>query len=326
MQKKALGNTNIAVTPVGMGVLTIGPTQLACPLAEGSRLIRYALEQGINFLDTAEFYQTYRYITRALKDLGPSFAQNALPRPVIASKSLACSYEDMRRAIEDCRTELDLDQIDIFLMHEVVQAPDFENRSGAWACLQDAKAKGLVKAIGISTHHTDAALKAADTPGMDILFPLINFQSLGIRKGSDQGTKEDMERAILAAAENGVGVFAMKALGGGNLVKDYIKAMDYVTALPGIQSVMLGFGCRKDVDDAIAYFEGSLPKDYSPEFAKKRMFVDRGDCVGCGACVRYCTSKAISFGDDGLAKVDTDKCVLCVYCAQVCPTRALIFL
>jgi len=321
MEKRVLGNTDIAVTPVGMGVLTIGPTQLACSLDEGARLVRYSIEQGIDFLDTAEFYQTYHYIKRALKELDPS-----LPRPVIASKSLTEDYEGMRRAIDNCRIELDLDQIDIFLLHEVVQAPDFENRKGAWACLKDAKAKGHVKAIGISTHHTCAANEAVKTPGMDILFPLINFQSLGIRKGDTEGKKEEMEKAIRSAAEAGIGVFAMKAFGGGNLVKDYVKALDYVTALPGVQSVMIGFGCRKDVDDAVAYFEGRMSEGYEPDVSKKRMFIDRGDCIGCGACVSYCTSKAITFGDDGIVEVDTGKCILCGYCVPVCPTRALLFL
>ena len=326
MKKNILGKTNIEVTPVGMGVLTIGPSQLACSLVEGARLVRYALEKGITFLDTAEYYQTYRYITRAFKDLLPAFSQNALPRPVIASKSLATDYEGMRLAIEDCRIKLGLDQIDIFLLHEVVQAPDFENRSGAWSCLQDAKAKGYIKAAGISTHHADTALVAAGTPGMDILFPLINYRGLGIRHGKDAGTKEEMEDAIRINSENGTGIFAMKSLGGGNLVREYIQALDYVTELSGIQSVMLGMGCKKDVDDAIAYFEGQLPRDYEPDVSKKRMFIDKSDCIGCGSCVRYCTSKAISFGTDGLASVDNKKCILCGYCVQLCPTRALLFL
>ena len=321
-----LGKTNIAVTPVGMGVMTIGPTQLNCHLSEGADVVRYAIEQGINFLDTAAFYRTYPFIKLAFKALEPSFAEGALPRPVIASKSLARGYEDMARAVEDCRMALDIDQIDIFLLHEVVHAPDFNNRAGAWACLQDLKAKGVVKAIGLSTHHVDTAYAAAETPGMDLLFPLINYQSLGIRKGPGQGTRDEMEAAIKKAADNGIGVFTMKALGGGNLVLDYIKALDYVTALPGIQSVMMGFGCKQEIDDAVSYFKGQMTKDYEPDVSNKNMFIDRGDCIGCGACVSKCTSKAIILGNDGIAAIDTQKCLLCGYCVPVCPTRALIFL
>ena len=326
MKKKELGKTGIHVTPVGMGVLTIGNTQLALSLEAGARVVRYAVEQGINFLDTAEYYHTYQYIKRAMNNLASAFDQGALSRPVIASKSLVSDYDGMRRAIDDCRTALNLDIIDIFLLHEVRQPPDFADRSGAWACLQDAKAKGHVKAIGISTHHTDAAAEAVQTPGVDILFPLINFQGLGIRKGGEAGSREDMEKAIKDASAKGIGVFAMKAFGGGNLTPYYVEALDYVTRLPGIDSTMIGLGSVRDVADAVAYFEGRLPADFVPNTKRKHMFIDRGDCEGCGACAAYCTSKAISMDDEGIAVVDTEACIMCGYCVQVCPTRALIML
>jgi len=232
----------------------------------------------------------------------------------------------MQKAIEDCRAALDLDTIDIFLLHEVMQAPDFEYRSGAWECLGDTKAKGQVKAIGISTHHADAALTAAGTPGMDILFPLINYKGFGIRSGDFEGTREEMENAINAAAESGIGVFAMKVLCGGNFAGDYIEALDYAAALNGVQSVMLGMGCKRDVDDAINYFNGSLPIGYKPDISNKHMYIDKSDCLGCGACMKKCTSMAISYGKDGSAEIDTEKCINCGYCVPVCPTRALIFL
>ena len=41
MELKKLGNTDIWVTPIGFGVLTIGKTQLNLSLEEGARLIRY---------------------------------------------------------------------------------------------------------------------------------------------------------------------------------------------------------------------------------------------------------------------------------------------
>ena len=326
MDKRRLGNTDIFVTPVGMGVLTVGRTQLNLSVEAGSQIVCHALERGINFLDTAEFYETYPYIKRALDNLASSFSSGALHRPVIVSKSLSLDYNGMRAAIEDCRKALNMDQIDIFLLHEVREVPDFKNRSGAWECLNDAKAKGLVKAVGLSTHHICVVNEAYTTPGIDVIFPLINYESLGIRKGSDTGTCDEMAHAIMAAAENGIGIFTMKAFGGGNLLKDYKKALDYVTSLSGITSTMIGMGCKKDVDDAIAYFENRLPQNYAPDVTNKHMFVDRGDCESCGACVSRCTSKAIHLDNEGIALIDYTKCVLCGYCAPVCPSRALIML
>ena len=326
MDRKRLGNTELFVTPVGMGVLTIGRTQLGLQVETGAAVIQHAIESGINFLDTAEFYETYPYIRHALDALEPAFLSGALSRPIIASKSLAPSYVGMRRAIKDCREALGIDAIDIFLLHEVREAPDFENRTGAWECLLEAKDKGLVRAIGISTHHICAAADAINTPGLDILFPLINFRGLGIRKGASTGTKEEMEIVIKTAAERGIGVFSMKAFGGGNLLGDYTKALDYTTSLPGITSAMIGLGSEKDVDDAVAYFENRLPAGFIPDVSEKRMFVDRGDCEGCGACALRCTSKATRLDENGIAVIDQTKCVLCGYCAYVCPTRALIML
>lgn len=326
MDMKPLGNTGIAVTPVGMGAMTIGHSRLALSLEAGASVVRYALERGINFIDTAESYNAGHYVKRALKALAPAFSSGILPRPVVVSKSSAHGHDGMRRAVDQCRAAMDLDQIDIFLLEGVRQAPDFAGRCGAWDCLQEAKAKGRVRAIGISTHDVDAAAEAVRVPGMDILFTLINYQGLGISKGGGPGDREDMEKAILEASAQGIGVFTMRALGGGSLARNYKEALDYASALPGSASVMIGMGSGKDVDDAVAYFEGRLPEAFVPDAQRKHVFIDRGSCAGCGDCVRYCTSKAIRLDEEGIAAVDYNVCVLCGFCAPVCPSHALILL
>ncbi|MGI6727783.1 MAG: aldo/keto reductase [Anaerovoracaceae bacterium] len=318
MEKRVLGKTGIEVTPVGFGVLTVGNSQLNLPIEEGAAILRYALEQGINFLDTAQYYKTYPYIRKALKGL--SFD------PVIVSKSLDLSYKGMEHAIEEARSEMNRDVIDIFLLHEVRNDPDWKYRIGAWECLQEAKAKGIVKAIGLSTHHVDVAEQAAVIPEVDVLFPLINFRSLGIRKGTGTGTKEEMAAAIKKSANAGQGVFAMKVLGGGVLTGNYQEAIRYVMSLDGISSLMVGFGNTNEVDRMIEMVEGTLNPDYVPDLSKKRIFIDQGDCEGCGACERRCPNKAIYMNDRGLANIHYDICMTCGYCAPVCPVRAIIMI
>jgi uncharacterized protein len=316
MNKIELGKTGLFVSPIGFGVLTIGDNQLNLPLAEGAGIIRYGLERGINFLDTAQCYRTYPYIREALK--GSNFD------PVISSKSLVLSATDMAIAIEEARQALDRDVIDIFLLHEVRNDPDFSNRSGAWEQLQEAKIKGLVKTIGVSTHHVDVAEKMIDIHECDVLFPLINMESLGIRHGNGFGTKEDMAAAIMKNGQQGKGIFAMKAFGGGNLVQNYTKCLDYVTSLSGISSVMLGFGTRQEVDRAIEYAEGLLSSEYVPDVSNKKIYIDPGDCEGCGSCILRCPNHAITMTSQGVAEVNSEICLTCGYCAPVCPTRAII--
>ncbi len=365
-----LGETDIYVSPVGFGVLPMGPGQLALPVEAGAALIVYALERGINFIDTAQYYRTHGYIRRALEmlagrvdlgaplagwaaadasvDLGrpPAFgaAPNAEPvpqtadsgrhghaaqaalceRPVISSKTLAQGYAEAAAAIEEERQALGVETIDIFLLHEL-RSGQFAERQGAWRALQDAKAAGKVRAIGASTHHVDVVEELASVPACDIIFPLINYAGMGIRRGRSAATAADMETAIARASAAGKGIYTMKALGGGNLAAHYQEALNYAFSREGVSSVMLGFGCRHDIDDIVSYLDGTMSPDYNPDVSSKRVRVNHEDCEGCGTCIPVCASGAISFSDaDGLAVIDQSKCVTCGYCAQACPVRAII--
>ncbi len=316
MKKIKLGNTGLEISVVGFGVLTVGNTQLNLPVHEGADILSYAIEKGINFLDTAQAYETYPYIKKSLQTSNKDI--------IICSKSLSGSYEGMKSAVEEARIDMDRDVIDIFLLHEVRHNHDFESRSGAWAYLNEAKSKGIVKAIGISTHHVDVAEKIATFRECDVLFPLINFKSLGIRNGDHTGTKEDMASAIKMAANNGIGVFTMKAFGGGNLTGDYMEALNYVYGLDGMCSAMIGFGNIKEVDDIFDYLDGKLGKNYIPDIRHKKIYIDQGDCEACYACIKKCPNHAIFINEKGLAEVDHDNCLTCGYCAPVCPVRAII--
>lgn len=316
MKKKQLGTTGIKVSIAGFGVLPMGPSQLALPVEEGAEIIRYALKNGINFLDTAQYYRTYPYISRALET-------GEFDDVIICSKSLCQDYEGMMEAILEAREALNRDMIDIFLMHEV-RSGQLEERSGAWQALKDAKAKGLVRAIGLSTHHIDITRSAASIQNLDVVFPLINYAGLGIRKGDTFGTKEEMLGAITECHKAGKGVFSMKAFGGGSLTGHYQEALDYVFSKDVIDSVMIGFGKISEVDDLLSYLDGSMDETYNPDISKKKVYINQEDCEGCGACKAACPAGAIFYNENGLAEVDHEKCLTCGYCSPVCPVRAVI--
>ena len=316
LKKVLLGNTGIEVSIAGFGVLPMGPSQLALPVEKGAEIIRYAYQNGINFIDTAQYYRAYPYIRKALE-------KGDMDGLVICSKSLSADYDGMMEAILEARKELSRDVIDIFLMHEV-RSGQLEERQGAWEALKDAKAKGLVRAIGLSTHHVDITMSAAKIPALDVVFPLINYAGLGIRKGDQFATREEMMEAIQACHAAGKGVFSMKAFGGGSLTSHYQEALRYVFSQPEIESVMIGFGKIADVDDLLSFLKGTMPKDYNPDVSKKKVHINHEDCEGCGACKAACPAGAIYWGENGLAEVDHDKCLTCGYCSPVCPVRAVI--
>ncbi len=244
-------------------------------------------------------------------------------RPVISSKSLASSYADMMAAIEECRSALGLKTIDIFLMHEV-RTGQFAARAGAWQALQDARATGLVHAIGISTHHADVARAMADIAACDVIFALLNYRGMGIRCGQDAGTKEEMAAALTVCKASGKGIYLMKALGGGNLTGDYQKALDYVFTQDFMDAVMVGFTNTSEIDDMMRYLSGKMESSYNPDVSRKKMYVNQEDCEGCGTCLKICAAGAVHYNKNGLAEIDQSKCLTCGYCAQGCPVRAII--
>ncbi len=316
IKKKKLGSTGLTVSVAGFGVLPMGPSQLALPVEDGAAIIKYAIQKGINFFDTAQYYRTYPYIKKALEGINDH-------NLVICSKSLCYDYEGMMDAILEAREELNRDVIDIFLMHEV-RSGQLELRADAWEALKDAKANGMVKAIGLSTHHVDVTLAAASIKELDVVFPLINYAGLGIRKGDEFATKEEMMEAIQKCHHAGKGVFSMKAFGGGSLTSNYQEALNYVFSKEEIDSVMIGFGKTSEVDDLISYLNGTMPVEYNPDISKKKVYVNQEDCEGCGSCKEACPAGAIFYNENGLAEVDHGKCLTCGYCSPVCPVRAVI--
>ncbi|HPU21418.1 MAG TPA: aldo/keto reductase, partial [Thermoclostridium caenicola] len=78
MEYRFLGKTGIKVSRLCFGALVIGPLQRNLSVEEGAAVIEEALRLGVNFIDTADLYDTYPYIRRAIERSGI--------RPVIASK------------------------------------------------------------------------------------------------------------------------------------------------------------------------------------------------------------------------------------------------
>lgn len=309
LRRNTLGNTGMNVTDLCFGALPMGPLQLNMDLQSGVALIRRALESGINFIDTAQGYMTYPYIRPAL--------EHAREHIFIATKSTATGYEQMDAAVKEALRELGREHIDIFHLHAArATANVLDERMGALRCLCDYREKGIIGAVGISTHSVAAVRAAIESEDIDVIFPIINIAGFGIL----DGTKEDMAQAISDAARRGKGVYAMKALGGGNLIGQTEQAIAYVRALPGVASVALGMVSTLELEMNLDIFFGKPIRQRVPHSLKK-MRVQRF-CVGCGKCIETCANGAITIMDNK-AVIDMSRCITCGYCAPGCPQFAI---
>lgn len=312
MEYVHLGNTKLNVSRICFGSLTVGPVQANLSLEDGAQILAYGIERGINFFDTAQLYQTYPYIRRAM-EITRKFDT------IVASKTYAYTRKLAVEAVDQARRELNRDYIDIFLLHEQESVYTLEGHKDALDYLFECKEKGIIKAVGASMHHV-AAVKGAIEKNLDIIHPMLNVAGLGIMDGS----RQDMENAVKSAFDKNMGVYSMKSLGGGNLFKKAADCLDYITALDYIDSVAIGMQDIDEIDANIEFFENKSFSETAKQklFNKKRKIHIDDWCIACGKCVKRCGQNAL-YIDDNTAKCDPTKCVLCGYCSTVCPEWAI---
>lgn len=313
MKINRLGETNLLVSELCFGALPMGPLQMGLSVDDGAKLLAKAIDNGINFIDTAEMYGTYEHIRKGIQGHNKDV--------VINSKSTACDYQSMEKSIQDALRALDRDYLDIFLLHGARAGADvFTERAGAWQCLIDYKEKGYLRAIGLATHHVGAAANAAKEQELDVLFPLINKTGIGIMGG---GVAE-MLASIDLCRKAGKGIYAMKALGGGTMLADISGNIQFVRDIPGIASVALGMVREKELEMNLKIFNGEplSPEDLAGCKSGKRLTILNA-CVGCGTCVETCHNNALYFDEAKTGKkkplVHQEKCLLCGYCTKACP-------
>ncbi|MGB9813733.1 MAG: aldo/keto reductase [Thermovenabulum sp.] len=315
MKKNVLGRTGIEVTELCFGALPMGPLQKNMSVEDCTEVIAHALEKGINFIDTAQMYKTYDPIRKALKKTGKN--------PVISTKSTASSYEDMEKAVNEALEKLERNYIDIFFLHAArVETDVFEVRKGALECLLSYKKRGIIKAVGISTHNVKVVELAAERDDIDVVFPIINKKGIGILSGST----DDMIRAIKLCSEKGKGVLLMKVLGGGILINNYKEALDFARKIEGYHSIAIGMVSKEEVDFNIDYFNGIYDEGKMPSFEgylKRYMVVD-SLCKGCKTCLSACPNMALEFDERRKkAYINQEKCLTCGYCTASCPEFAI---
>lgn len=307
MQMKTLGRTGLQVSRLCFGTLTMSPLQKNMSPEAGAKLLIHAYEGGVRFLDTADLYGTYPHIKLALKEA---------PDYVVSTKAYCYDRQTAQEALERAFRGLGRDYVDIFMLHEQESLYTLRGHEEALVFLDEQKRLGHIGAVGVSTHFAGCVAAAPRFPMIDIIHPLINIGGIGIQ----DGTREDMEKAIIAAHDRNIGIFAMKPLGGGHLIYSNREAFEYALNAPWMDAIAVGMQSIEEIDCNLAVFNGN-PEAYEMLdrlHNRKRQIMVHDWCEGCGQCAVRCRQSAITIVD-GRAQVDSEKCVFCGYCGKVCP-------
>lgn len=307
MRNSTLGNSGLKVSRLCFGTLTMSPLQKGLSAEEGARLLVYAYERGVRFLDTADLYGTYPHIRLALKNA---------PDYVVSTKAYCYDRKTAQEALERAFRGIGRDYIDLFMLHEQESLYTLRGHEEALVYLSEQRQNGHIGAVGVSTHYSACVRATTRFPAIQVVHPLINLAGIGIQ----DGTREDMEDAIRAARACGTGIFAMKPLGGGHLIRDNRAALEYARDSELLDSVAIGMQSFAEIDANVDFFNGGESADalLEPLHDRSRQMMVHDWCEGCGRCAERCGQHAISILD-GRATIDAEKCVFCGYCARVCP-------
>jgi 1-deoxyxylulose-5-phosphate synthase len=238
-----LGKTGIRTSRLAMGTGTVGVEhhshQTALGIAGLAVLLQHGYDQGLRFFDVADSYGSHPHAAEALKHV---------PRDkvTILTKSWARDAAGMRADIDRFRKELNVEYIDILLMH-CLQEGDWTTRfRPVMDVMSEAKEKGIIRAHGCSCHSIDALRAAAASPWVEVDLARIN--PIGSHMDADPSTVISVLRQMHAS---GKAVIGMKILGQGDMRDRVDEALKHALSLGVLDAFTIGAESRVEQDDLV---------------------------------------------------------------------------
>lgn len=264
MKTVTLGRTGMTVCKNGFGAL---PIQRVSADYAGKLLIK-AYEAGVNFFDTARSYSdSEEKMGLALSQVRESI--------FIATKTPSTTAEGFWKDLETSLRLLKTDYIDLYQFHNPAFCPKPGDGTGLYEAMEEARAQGKIRHIGITNHRLGVAEEAVRSGLYETLqFP---FCYLAAQKDID---------LVNLCRENNVGFISMKGLSGGlitNAAAAYAWQAQFENALP-----IWGVQREEELDQFLSYIENPPSMD-DPEI-KAVIEKDRAELIGnfcrsCGYCL-----------------------------------------
>ena len=237
-----LGNTGIEMSRMAMGTGTSGfggsSNQTRKLGIKGvSDLLRAALDEGINFWESADQYGSHPHLREALKGTDRE-------KVVILTKTNSKTYDDVKSDLERFKSELGTDYFDMVLLHAITDPDWNRNMTGAMEALSEAKEEGTIRAHGISCHSLGALETAADEPWVDV--DLARYNPGGVSMDADVQT---VHQVLARMKSNGKAILGMKVYGAGRLAHMKDECLEFHMAADFIDGFTLGIESYEQLKD-----------------------------------------------------------------------------
>lgn len=359
MKYRKLGKTGEDVSILGFGCMRFPQQDGKIDEEKSLEMIRYAIDNGVNYIDTAYPYhngESEIFLGKALKDGYREKIKLATKLPSWAVNTRA----DMDKFINEQLKKLQTKQIDFYLIHSL-NKDDYSRlkENGLFDFIRKIKEQKLVKYVGFSFHDTLDVFKYIID---DYEWDFVQIQYNYIDEKYQAGTE-----GLLYAHNKGLGVVIMEPLRGGSLVNNLSDEINTIinnssveknavewafkflydkeeisVVLSGMSSLEQVIENIKVVDsqgdaNSMTKIEKQIIEDLSKEFKSKI----KVNCTGCKYClpcpkgvqIPLCfelLNSSSMFNDTKKAKdmyhgflvsegSDASNCVECGACERKCP-------
>lgn len=300
MQNRLIKKTGDEVSPLGFGAMRLPLKNGKVDRDKAKQQIYYAIDNGINFIDTAYLYgDSEKFLGEILQDEYKDKVKICTKLPSIHVKN----YEDMEKFLNEQLNRLQRDYIDYYLIHSVdLKTINRLLKKGLIEFLNKAKREGKIKHAGFSYHGVKEEFDLLiDGYDWDVVMVQYNY--------FDENVQASIE-GIEYAASKGMGVFVMEPLKGGilagkmpNEAENIFKnadpnkttaqwAIQWILNNRNISCVFSGMNSIEQIDENISIANKATPMSMSFEELETVELVKRVmknslkiNCSTCGYCM-----------------------------------------
>ena len=312
MQYRPFGKDKRKLSILGFGTMRLptnnGKMSGKVDEKEAERIIKYGIDHGINYIDTAKIYhggQCEAILGRILQDGYREKVTIATKLPTWEIESI----KDANRIFDEQRRDLKTEKIDVYLIHNlqrIFRDIHFGNRLADWAW--EKKEKGEIDYVGFSLHDDFAFFK-------EIVDSFDRWDMCMLQYNYADDTVQAGTAGVEYAAQKGISMAIMEPLLGGALANPAGKmgqlfASRTGNARPGpVELALRWLWNRPDIVTVLSGMSSFEQVKQNIEFAKK-------------GTVGNLTAEELDFIgllQDAYHESQPIKCTKCGYCVKDCP-------
>ncbi len=248
-QTRELGRTGVRVSILGVGGYHLGLPQ---DEQESIRIVRRALDHGMNFLDNCWDYNEGKSEERMGKALRDGYRQKAF----LMTKLDGHTAQAVREQLDQSLRRLQTDRIDLVQIHEVIRDDDPEQcfaPGGAIEAYLEAKKAGKLRFIGFTGHKDPRIHKHMFEVAKQHGF---HFDTVQMPINVLDAHYHSFEKEVLpVAVQEGTAVLGMKSMGAGLILESgaasALDCLRYAMSVPGVSVTITGCDSEGVLEQAL---------------------------------------------------------------------------